>query len=156
MKTLLMLAILLLCSAAVQAGKVEAYAFDSAADEARYKQLVHELRCLVCQNQNLQDSNAELAQDMRRQTYEMVAAGKTNEEIVAFMVNRYGDFVLYRPPLKSSTFLLWVGPFILLLIGVGALVWVILRVKRAPRYKLTTEQHERARQLLEPDEEKNP
>ncbi len=156
MSRLLTAVFLLLICVAAEGGKVEAYAFDSAADEARYKQLVAELRCLVCQNQNLQDSNAELAQDMRRQTYEMVSAGKSNEQIVTYMVDRYGDFVLYRPPLKSSTFLLWVGPFILLLIGLGALLWVVLRIKRTPEPELTTEQHERARQLLEQDEDKNP
>ena len=101
----------------VQAGVVEPRGFDEPADEARYKRLIAELRCLVCQNQNLADSNAELATDLRNETYSMVKAGKTDEEIVTFMVNRYGDFVLYRPPVKSTTFVLWFGPLILAALG---------------------------------------
>ncbi len=106
---------------------IETHTFDDPADEARYKLLTNELRCLVCQNQNIADSNAELAQDLRQQTYEMIQKGLSNEEIVTYMVNRYGDFVLYRPPVKQSTILLWVGPFIILFIAVIVLIRIIRR-----------------------------
>jgi len=107
--------------------KVEVLEFESPAHEARYNKLIAELRCLVCQNQNLADSNAELAVDLRRKTYEMVSKNRSEKEIASFMVQRYGDFVLYRPPFNSSTLLLWIGPFIILLIGVGLLIRTIRR-----------------------------
>ncbi len=109
---------------------IEAYQFDDPATEAEYKALIEELRCLVCQNQNLAGSDADLAKDLRQQTYEMLQQGKSREQVVEYMVNRYGDFVLYRPPVKSSTFLLWAGPFVLLLI---VLIAVIMRVRRAEK-----------------------
>ena len=107
--------------------KVEVLEFETPEHEERYNNLIAELRCLVCQNQNLADSNAELAVDLRRKTYEMVSKDKSEKEIAAFMVERYGDFVLYRPPLNSSTLLLWTGPFIILVIGVGLLIRTIRR-----------------------------
>jgi len=124
--TLLIGALGLLLAFAAQA-KVEVLEFESPEHEERYNKLVAELRCLVCQNQNLADSNAELAVDLRRKTYEMVSKDKSEKEIATYMVQRYGDFVLYRPPLNSSTLLLWVGPFIILLIGVSLLIRTIRR-----------------------------
>ena len=97
------------------AAAIEAYEFDSAQMEADYNKLINELRCLVCQNQNLSGSDADLARDLRRETYQMLQAGKSPQQVVEFMVARYGDFVLYRPQFKSSTYLLWLGPFLLLL-----------------------------------------
>ena len=102
---------------------------DIPADEAfdsRLKKLESELRCLVCQNQTLADSNASLAEDLRREVRELALAGKDNGEIRAYLVARYGDFVLYDPPLKRTTWALWLGPFALLA-GGGALWWTILR-----------------------------
>lgn len=90
--------------------------------EKRLQKLSEELRCLVCQNQNIADSNAELAQDLRREIRGMIKAGQSDQEIVDFMVARYGDFVLYRPPLKGTTLLLWGGPIALLIIGLIVLV----------------------------------
>ncbi len=86
--------------------------------EARMTALAEELRCLVCQNQSLADSHSELAGDLRREIREMISTGKTDAEIRDFMVARYGEFVLYRPPFEATTLLLWVGPFLLLL-GAG-------------------------------------
>lgn len=106
---------------------IEAYQFDDEATEQEYKQLIKELRCLVCQNQNLADSDADLAKDLRQQTFEMLQQGKDKKEITEYMVNRYGDFVLYRPPVKSDTLLLWAGPFILLL---AVLLIVVFKVKQ--------------------------
>ncbi len=95
----------------------EPLVFESAAQEARYNDLTLELRCLVCQNQNLADSDAPLAQDLRQEIYEMMMAGQTDEQIKAFMVDRYGDFVLYRPPVQGNTLALWVMPVVLLALG---------------------------------------
>jgi cytochrome c-type biogenesis protein CcmH/NrfF len=99
--------------------------------EARYKTLAEELRCLVCQNQTLADSHADLAMDLKQQVREQLKAGQTDAQIRAYMVQRYGDFVLYKPPVQSNTALLWAGPFVLL--GVGALIgW---RVQRAGKLR---------------------
>lgn len=103
--------------------------FEDPAKEARYQQLVAELRCLVCQNESIAESNAELAQDLRRRVHEMIAAGKSNREIKDYMTDRYGDFVLYRPPMRQDTLLLWFGPALLL--GIGAVVLVVTLRRRA-------------------------
>jgi cytochrome c-type biogenesis protein CcmH len=92
-------------------------AFDDPALQARYEQINRELRCLVCQNQTIADSNATLAQDLRREVREMIEAGKSDAEIREFMIERYGDFVLYRPRMTPVNFLLWGAPVLLLLLG---------------------------------------
>jgi cytochrome c-type biogenesis protein CcmH len=106
------------------------FEFKDAATERRYQKLAAELRCLVCQNQSLADSHADLAQDLRDEVYRMMNEGRTDEEIVGFLVERYGDFVLYRPPVSGTTSLLWFGP-VLLLLGAGVVWWRIGRA-RAP------------------------
>jgi len=116
---------------------------------ARAVKLTEELRCLVCQNQTIADSNAELAVDLRRQVREQVDAGKTDREIIDYMVGRYGDFVLYRPPVKGTTLLLWGGPALLLLIGVGVIFVVLRGRQRMPdEVPLTAEERARAEALL--------
>jgi cytochrome c-type biogenesis protein CcmH len=106
----------------------EPLVFDSPEQEARYKQLTLELRCAVCQNQTLADSDAPLAQDLRQEIFDMMQAGNDNEQIKSFLVDRYGDFVLYRPPMKGNTLALWVLPGVLL--GVGAIaVFFTVRVR---------------------------
>jgi len=114
----------------------------------RAVQLANELRCLVCQNQSIAESNAELAVDLRRQIREQIAAGRSDGEIVDFMVTRYGDFVLYRPPFKAATLLLWLGPALLVLAG----FWTLARALRARRQgqapPLTPEERARAERLL--------
>jgi cytochrome c-type biogenesis protein CcmH len=109
--------------------------------------LSQELRCLVCQNQTLADSNAPLAVDLRNQVREQLAAGKSEAEVVDFLVARYGDFVLYRPPLKASTLFLWIGPFVFLLAG----AWLLVRRvnTRSPETPLSDEDRARAAKLLE-------
>jgi len=92
-------------------------AFEDPALQARYEHINRELRCLVCQNQTIADSNATLAQDLRKEVREMIADGKTDDEIRTFMIERYGDFVLYRPRMTASNFLLWAAPVLLLLLG---------------------------------------
>jgi len=96
-----------------------------------YETLISELRCLVCQNQTIGDSNAELAADLRRQVYEMLEQGKSKEEIIRFMTDRYGDFVLYKPPFKGKTSVLWIAPVVFLLIGLITVFFVIRRKKAA-------------------------
>jgi cytochrome c-type biogenesis protein CcmH len=118
---------LLLAAASVSWAAIESFEFDSPEQEARFKALSGELRCLVCQNQSIADSNADLAQDLRREVYEMIKAGRGDAEIVDFLVARYGDFVLYRPPVKATTVALWVGPFVLIAIG----LFFLLRFIRA-------------------------
>lgn len=146
MKRILLLLLLLAPLTAFSA--IDAYHFDDPEKEARFKVLVAELRCLVCQNQNLADSNAELAQDMRKLTYDMVQRGDSNEQVVTFMVDRYGDFVMYRPPLRSNTLLLWIGPFIILGIGVFILFTIIRRRGREQAVELSATDRQRAEQLL--------
>lgn len=104
------------------------FAADNPADpaiEARLKILSTELRCLVCQNSTLADSDASLAQDLRNEIRKLMKEGKTDEEVVAYLVARYGDFVTFRPPVNASTALLWFGPFIMLLIGAITLIVVL-------------------------------
>jgi len=108
------------------------FEFKDAATEQRYQKLSSELRCLVCQNQSLADSHADLAQDLRNEVYRMLGEGRTDEEIIAFLVDRYGDFVLYRPPVSGTTYLLWFGP-VLLLLGAGFAWWRIGRAKAPAR-----------------------
>lgn len=99
--------------------------FNNPETELRFKKLTEELRCLVCQNQSLADSHAELAQDLRNEVYKLVVAGDSDKEIVDYLVSRYGDFVLYRPPVKNTTYFLWFGPFLLLIIAIIIIVRVI-------------------------------
>ena len=115
--------------------------------ERRVTNLAHELRCLVCQNQTLADSNAPLAVDLRNQIREQLKAGKNEREITDFMVQRYGDFVLYRPPFKAGTVALWLGPFALL--ALGAWLWYRRLRKREPRPPLSEAERGRAAKLLE-------
>jgi cytochrome c-type biogenesis protein CcmH len=115
--------------------------------EQRVTHLAHELRCLVCQNQTLADSNAPLAVDLRGQIREQLKAGRSERDVIDFMVQRYGDFVLYRPPFKASTLGLWLGPFALLALG----AWLFLRrvSKRQPQPPLSEAERRRAAKLLE-------
>jgi cytochrome c-type biogenesis protein CcmH len=98
--------------------------------EAQVMKIAAELRCLVCQNQTIADSNADLALDLRSQVREMVKRGETKAQIVDYMTARYGDFVLYRPPVKGTTALLWFGPAVLLVLGVGTLIFILRRRAR--------------------------
>lgn len=132
--------------------RVEVQQFETAQQEARYKKLINELRCLVCQNQNLADSNAELARQLRDITYSMIRDGKSDEEIVQFMVQRYGEFVLYRPPVTDKTVILWAGPFILLVLAILILLSIIRR-NRARNLAQPERDLSQTRRLIEDDEE---
>lgn len=138
----IILALLMLCTAAV-AQASEAVS-PNPADEARLAEIAAELRCLVCQNQTIADSNADLAVDLRREIREQIAAGRSDGEIIDYMVDRYGDFVLYRPPFKATTVLLWTGPALLLLLGVLVLRRT-LRARRAAMQDTPLAQDDRRR-----------
>jgi cytochrome c-type biogenesis protein CcmH len=132
----LLLAILL--TAAGTALAIDAQdAFDDPVLQQRYEKINRELRCLVCQNQTIADSNATLAQDLRREVRDMIAAGRTDDEIRDFMIERYGDFVLYRPRMTAGNFLLWTAPVLLLVVGAFVLVRVVRR--RAQETDLETD-----------------
>jgi cytochrome c-type biogenesis protein CcmH len=121
-----------------------------------YETLTKELRCLVCQNQTIADSNAELAADLRRQVYEMLQQGKSKQEIVQFMTDRYGDFVLYKPPFKGKTSVLWIAPVVFLLLGLITVFFFIRRKKAAANQHsqagvldMDVEKQKKIRSLLE-------
>jgi cytochrome c-type biogenesis protein CcmH len=124
------LAAVLFAIATTAFGQASEVAKPDAAVEARLKGLAEELRCLVCQNQTIADSHAPLAVDLRNQIREQVAQGRSDDQIRGYMVERYGDFVLYRPPFKGATLLLWLGPFALLAAGL-LIAWRIVRRRRA-------------------------
>jgi cytochrome c-type biogenesis protein CcmH len=127
MRVLLLIALFLVSSVSFS---------ENTATQDRIRNLEEKLRCLVCQNQTLADSNAELAADLRKQVRDQVAAGKSDDQIVDYLVQRYGDFVLYEPPFKATTVLLWVGPFVLLAIAALGLITILRRRRRAPEEPL--------------------
>lgn len=117
--------------------------------EARVNKIAEDLRCLTCMGQSIADSHSDFSTDMRREIRTMLSQGKTDQEVIDFMVQRYGDFVLYNPPVKSSTWLLWGGPFVLLIIALGVLLAKLKkRGKEAPAVALTSQEHDAAAKLL--------
>lgn len=125
-------------------------AFKDATQEARYQHLIEELRCVVCKNQSLADSNAELAQDLRDQVRAMIVEGKQDQEITEFLVSRYGEFVLYNPPMQPRNYLLWLGPLLLLLLALVALFYFVYRHAKttASATQLSDEEQKKIQQLL--------
>ena len=143
---------LMLCGVAHAA--IDTYRFDNEADRARYRHLVEELRCPKCQNQNIADSNAPIAKDLRGEIHRMLVAGSSDEQIIDHLVLRYGDFVLYKPRLTTRTALLWYGPAGLLVLGLGVLGIIVLR-RRSHREStaqgLTDDEQRRLAALLKRD-----
>ena len=148
-RLMVLLAALMLPLSSLHAEEAKPLADDPAV-EARVQKLGEELRCLVCQNQNIADSHADLAMDLKKQLREQIAAGHSDREIKDFMVERYGDFVLYRPPVKPTTWLLWGGPFVLMVGGVIALI-AFLRRRKPAEANLTPEEQRRADALIKGD-----
>jgi len=129
--------------------EIEYRDFKQPEQEQAYQTLISELRCLVCQNQTIADSNADLAKDLRRQVYEMLQQGKSRQDIVDFMTDRYGDFLMYKPALKLKTMLLWLGPVLFLVIGL-ATVWVLRsKTSTSEDQSLTKEQQAKLNSILE-------
>ena len=133
---------------------IEVYEFSSPQQEKEFQQLTKELRCPKCQNQDIGDSDAELAKDLRDKTYVMLQEGNSKQEVIDYMVARYGNFILYKPPFMASTMILWFGP--LIVIGLGLLV-VVVRTRKKPRetadQALSAEQEARLNELLKQDKE---
>lgn len=153
------LTLALLISASQASAVIEILEFNTEAEKVRYQELIDELRCPKCQNQNLADSNAQIAIDLRNKVRELIDQGKSDEEIKDHLVARYGDFVLYRPEVKKETYVLWYGPFILL--GFGALIVVIVllnnrRKSNETKNEFSSEQErqERLKKLLNENSEK--
>jgi len=127
---------------------LEEFTFEDPAQTDAFRALIGEIRCLVCQNESLAASQADLAQDLRQEVYRMFKEGKGKDEILAFLVARYGDFVLYDPPLKPSTYILWLGPFALTGIGAVFLIRTLLHKRRSLDKELSQEEHQRLEELL--------
>ncbi|MBD9416561.1 cytochrome c-type biogenesis protein CcmH [Pseudomonas sp. PDM16] len=152
MKRLLIACLLGLSLIGVARAAIDTYQFKDEVERERFRGLTEELRCPKCQNQNIADSNAPIATDLRREIFRMLEEGRSDKEIVDFLVMRYGDFVMYKPPLDSRTWLLWYGPFGLLGLGAIGLCVLVLRrrkVERAPeRVALSSTERERLDALL--------
>lgn len=134
---------------------IDVYEFDSEAQEAQFKQLSNTLRCPKCQNNTIADSNAELAQDLRKKVYEMTKQGKSADEIVDYMIARYGNFVTYNPPFTLATSILWLGPLIVVLLGFALIVIKSrkARVTAEQESNWSDEKEARVRALLEQDDD---
>jgi len=127
---------------------IDPHTFKDPQEEKRFQSLIAELRCLVCQNQSLADSNADLAQDLRNLVYQKMKEGKSDEEIVDFLVARYSDFVLYRPPVKSTTAMLWFAPALLVVVGATVAFVAIRRRSQQAATPITDEERKKIEQLL--------
>ncbi|AIC18828.1 MULTISPECIES: cytochrome c-type biogenesis protein [Pseudomonas] len=156
MKRWLAAAVLGLSIAGVAHAAIDTYEFANDAERERFRELTKELRCPKCQNQDIADSNAPIAADLRKEIFRMLGEGKDNQQIIDFMVDRYGDFVRYKPALTGKTALLWFGPAGLLLGGV-VIIAVIVRRRRVERSDspstLSAEERQRLDQLLDKDRE---
>ena len=154
----LIASLLLLLGWVVQApamAAIDVYTFDNDNQEQVFRELTKELRCPKCQNQDIADSNAGLAKDLRDKTYQMVRQGKDKDEIVDYMVARYGNFILYNPPLMASTLILWLGPLLVIVIGLGVVVMRSRRPVAAARpvdRALSEEEQRRLAELLKEEE----
>ncbi|MGD8587258.1 MAG: cytochrome c-type biogenesis protein CcmH [Chromatiales bacterium] len=148
MRGILLLLICLVTAGPLQAATLAQYTFDDPAKEEDFRTLIGEMRCLVCQNESLAGSNADLAVDLRDEIYEMMKAGQGKADIVDFMVQRYGDFVLYSPPVKPSTYPLWFGPLLLMLLGAYLLMRALKKKKQSQETTLSDEDQKRLDSLL--------
>ena len=149
LKTIRLILFCALLLPSLASAAIEAYEFKDAQMEADYTQLINELRCLVCQNQNLSASDADLARDLRQQTHEMLMQGNNPDQVVEYMVARYGDFVLYRPQFQRNTLLLWLGPFFLAVL----VLWLVIRKIRRQQVLVKPDDStmQRAKELLADD-----
>ncbi|MGB1800906.1 MAG: cytochrome c-type biogenesis protein [Gammaproteobacteria bacterium] len=129
--------------------EIAGFPFESEAEEQRFRDLSAELRCLVCQNQSLADSNAGLAQDLRTELYEQVLTGNSEDQIINFMTERYGDFILYKPRFAAKNLLLWLGPFLLFIVGIFCLFRFSRLKSQAQQNQATEEELQKIRELLQ-------
>ncbi len=145
MKFLLLLIILLATNAFASS---DIYTFANTEQQTRFAELTQQFRCLVCQNETLADSNAPLAQDLRGEIAGLIQQGKSDQQITDYLVQRYGNFVLFRPPFNPTTYLLWVGPFILLISGLMLIAFLVVKRKRLEPNYLTNDEQQQLEQLL--------
>tara|TARA_R110002072_G_scaffold3149_3_gene23363 strand:+ start:9028 stop:9495 length:468 start_codon:yes stop_codon:yes gene_type:complete len=145
---------LLLFFATVSSAEIAGFPFENEAQEQRFRDLSSELRCLVCQNQSLADSNAGLAQDLRSELYQQVLGGNSNSQIISFMTERYGDFILYKPRFATKTLLLWLTPVLLFSISVFCLIRFSKFKSQEQQTPATDEDLQKIRALLQAEEEK--
>lgn len=148
MHRLLFIVSLLLLSQSVFAFTLAEFKFDDPKKSEEFRSVIEQMRCLVCQNESLAGSNAELAQDLRKEIYEMMQAGKGKDEVVKFMVARYGDFVLYNPPVKPSTYPIWFGPILLFMVGAVVLYLNLRKKSRRKESELSEAEQQRLDNLL--------
>ena len=150
----LFVALGLAAGAAPALAATSVYDFSSPEQEQTFRELTKELRCPKCQNQDIGDSDAELAKDLRDKSYELLQAGKSKQEVIDYMAARYGNFILYKPPFQASTMILWFGPVLVMLVG---LIIVVVRTRKQPRNRaedaLSAEQEARLNELLKKDKE---
>lgn len=144
---------LILGSFGIAQAAIDTYEFSNQAERDRYRVLIEELRCPKCQNQNIADSDAPIAMDMREQIFQKLESGESDEQIIEYLVDRYGDFVRYNPPVNSRTLILWYGPAALLLIGFGIVAVIVLRRRRSGRatadeQQLSTDEANRLSDIL--------
>lgn len=151
MRKFLLLFWIVLSLAGQAMAAIDVYEFPTEDERKRYQKFLEELRCPKCKNNNLAGTNSEIADDLRRELHKMVLEGKSDDEIIDFMVSRYGDFVLYRPPVQTNTIALWAGPVIFLLIGFGAIAWIVVRRRglNAAETALTEEEQRQLAAILE-------
>jgi cytochrome c-type biogenesis protein CcmH len=135
-------------SAPISAGTLAEYQFDDPAKEEEFRAIIEEMRCLVCQNESLVGSNADLAVDLRNEIYGMIKDGHGKDDVIGFMVARYGDFVLYSPPVKPSTYPIWFGPIFLFAIGAFVLMRALKKKRQSLETTLTADEQERLNNLL--------
>ena len=156
MRRLVVAAVLAVGFAGVAHAAIDAYTFKDDAERARYTELTRELRCPKCQNQDIADSNAPIAADLRKEIYRMLGEGQSNQQIIDFMVDRYGEFVRYKPELNAHTWLLWFGPAGLLVGGAVLIGVIVVRRRRSSREDadvLSEEERQRLAHLLDKNRE---
>lgn len=141
---------ILLCGSMATWATIDTYQFSNDGQEQRFQALIGELRCPKCQNQNLAGSDAPIAKDLKDRTYQLLQDGKTDSEIRDYMIDRYGDFITYKPPVRGTTYILWFGPFALLLVVVLVLIWRRKKVI-APATHLDAQETARLAALLKRD-----
>ncbi|MBY5994308.1 cytochrome c-type biogenesis protein [Ferrimonas balearica] len=154
MKRLIQLLAVMVFAGAAYASPIDTYEFKTEAARERGVKLAAELRCPQCQNQNLHDSNSPIAMDMRLQVYQMVEEGKSNDEIVTYFTDRYGDFVRYRPGFDARTYVLWLGPLVFFVAGAGALFFFVRKQRRqaAGEVQVTAADEAKLAKLLDQDQ----
>lgn len=144
-------ALLLLCGSFQAMAAIDVYEFESPEQEQRYRHLIEELRCPKCQNQNLAGSDAGVATDLKNRTYELMQQGKSDAEIRDYLIERYGDFITYKPPVRGSTLVLWAGPFVLLFVVAIVIIWRIRRQPSGHPAIMSAEEQARLARLLDDD-----